>query len=216
VFLTIFLVTEHYHEKKRGPAKHHTHLEQFNEQTSAEVSSASLGLRHAYRKLVAIRSPQNLFMLERALAETDPDTTDVVVMTAKVTPPGETPHAHQGLDPYDQQLMTAVVQKAEHAGKEGKPLILPTNNPLHAVLKTAKDLQAQEVIVGGSTKYTADEQLEQLAFYWISLHDGQTAPLTVRILSRDRDLYLDLAGGNRIPKISERRARTVAELRAAG
>src|SRR5262249_56913140 len=29
-------------------------------------------------------------------------------------------------------------------------------------------------------------------------------------------IYLDLAGGNRIPKISERQARSVAELRAAG
>ncbi len=70
--------------------------------------------------------------------------------------------------------------------------------------------------MGASNKYTADEQLEQIAFYWISLHDGQPAPLTVRILSRDRDMYLDLAGGNRIPKISERKARSVAELRAAG
>src|ERR1019366_52938 len=42
------------------------------------------------------------------------------------------------------------------------------------------------------------------------------APLTVRILSRERDMYLDRAGGNRIPKISERRARSVEELRAAG
>ena len=70
--------------------------------------------------------------------------------------------------------------------------------------------------MGASNKYTADEQLEQIAFYWINLHDGQPAPLTVRILSRDRDVYLDLGGGNRIPKISERQARSVAELRAAG
>ena len=28
-------------------------------------------------------------MLEKALAETDPDTTDVVVMTAKVVPPAD-------------------------------------------------------------------------------------------------------------------------------
>jgi nucleotide-binding universal stress UspA family protein len=112
--------------------------------------------------------------------------------------------------------MTAVVERAEKAGKEVKPLIVPTNNPLHAVLTTAKDLQAHELIVGGSNRYTADEQMEQIAFYWISLHDGQPAPLTVRILSRDRDMYLDLGGGNRIPKISERKARSVAELRAAG
>src|SRR5207244_630572 len=45
---------------------------------------------------------------------------------------------------------------------------------------------------------------------------GTPAPLTVRVLGADRDMALDLGGGNRIPKISERRARNVAELRAAG
>jgi hypothetical protein len=93
---------------------------------------------------------------------------------------------------------------------------VPTNNPLHAVLKTAMDLQAQELIMGASNKYTVDEQLEQIAFYWINLHGGNTAPLTVRILSRDRDVYLDIGGGSRVPKISERSAKSVAELRAAG
>jgi hypothetical protein len=84
------------------------------------------------------------------------------------------------------------------------------------VLQTAAQLGASEVIMGASNKYTADEQLEQIAFYWISMHQGTPAPLTVRVLGADRDMALDLGGGNRIPKISERRARTVAELRAAG
>ncbi len=215
VFLAIFVVTERYHERRRR-GTHHEHLEQFNEASTDEVTPNSLRLTHTYRKLVAIRSPQNLFMLEKALAETDPDTTSVVVMTAKVAPRGDTFAPGPHLDSYDQQLMTAVVQKAEAAGKQVTPLIVAANDPLHAVLQTAKDLQAHELIMGGSNKYTADEQLEQIAFLWISLHGGQTPPLTVRILSRDRDMYLDLAGGNRIPKISERRARTVAELRAAG
>jgi hypothetical protein len=48
------------------------------------------------------------------------------------------------------------------------------------------------------------------------MHDGQPQPLTVRLLGKERDVHLDLAGGNRIPRISERRARTVGELRAAG
>ena len=80
----------------------------------------------------------------------------------------------------------------------------------------AKELQAQELIMGASNKFTADEQLDQISFFWISLHDGQTPPLTVRVMNRERDMYLDLNGGNRIPKISERKARSVAELRAAG
>jgi amino acid transporter/nucleotide-binding universal stress UspA family protein len=215
VFLAIFIISERAHEKGRRGV-HHKHLEQFNQQTTGEVTAASLGLTKSYRKLVSIRSTQNLFMLEKALAETDPETTGVVVMTAKVIPPGATALDQADLDTYDQQLMTAVVERAEKAGKQVKPLIVPTNNGLHAVMTTARDLEAHELIMGASNKYTADEQLEQIAFYWISLHDGNPPPLTVRILSRDRDMYLDLAGGNRIPKLSERQARNVAELRAAG
>jgi amino acid transporter len=215
VFLVTFLVSEHYHEKRRK-GQHHEHREQFNRAVTTEVTAESLGLTKSYRKLVSIRSTQNLFMLEKALAEADPQTTGIVVMTAKVTPPGEAAEDTPDLDPYDQQLMTAVVERAEKAGKVVRPLIVPTNNALHAILNTAKDLQAHELLVGGSNKYTADEQLEQIAFYWISLHNGHPAPLTVRVLSRERDMYLDLAGGNRIPKISERKARSVAELRAAG
>src|SRR5215470_2844062 len=111
---------------------------------------------------------------------------------------GDSVVAGPHLDTYDQQLMTAVVQLAEKAGKEVKPLIVPTNNPLYAVVRAAKDLQAQELIVGASNKYTADEQLDQIAFYWLSLFDGQPAPLTVRLLGRERDVHLDLAGGSRI------------------
>jgi amino acid transporter/nucleotide-binding universal stress UspA family protein len=216
VFLAVFILSEHYHEKRRGKAAHQ-HLEQFNQQTVDEIAPSVLNLNNRYRKLVAIRSTQNLFMLEKTLAETDPETTDVAVMTAHLTPRGDsstmTPVT---LDQYERELMTAVVQRAEKAGKQVRPLILPTNNPLHAVVTTAKNLDAQELVLGASNTYTADEQFEQIAFYWINANDGEMKPLTVRILSRTRDVYLDLGGGNRIPKISERQARSIAELRAAG
>jgi nucleotide-binding universal stress UspA family protein len=214
-FLITFMTSEYYHERRRGAAAH-KHLEQFNQLTAETLSPATLGLAKPYRKLVAIRSTQNLFMLEQALAETDPDTTDVVVMTAHVKPQGDMSAIPDVLDAYDRELMTAVVGRAEKAGKQVKPVIIPTNNPLYAVIQTAHDLGAQEMIMGASNKYTADEQIEQIAFYWIDVHGGRPTPLTVRILSRRRDVYFDLAGGNRIPKISERLARSVAELRAAG
>jgi amino acid transporter/nucleotide-binding universal stress UspA family protein len=216
VFLTVFLISEHYHEKRRKGLAHE-HLEQFNQERADLITIKSLGLSKPYRKLVAIRSTQNLFMLETALRETDPETTDVVVMTAKLVPRGgETTGTPGQLDTYDQELMTAVVQRAEKAGKQVHPIIMMTNNPLHTVLQTVRDLQAQEVVVGGSNKFLADEQMEQIGFFWITVNGGETKPLTVRILSRDRDVYFDLAGGSRIPKISERRARSVEELRAGG
>src|SRR5262249_25041942 len=50
IFLITFMVSEHYHEKRRAGA-HHRHLEQFNRQTAGEVTPASLGLTKKYRKL---------------------------------------------------------------------------------------------------------------------------------------------------------------------
>jgi amino acid transporter len=215
VLLVTFMVSEHYHEKRRGRAAHE-HLEQFNQRTVDEIIPAAINLTKPYRKLVAIRSTQNLFMLEKTLAETDPETTDVAVMTAQVAGRGDTSHSGPELDEYNRQLMTAVVNRAEKAGKHVQPLIVRTNSPLFAVVQTARDLQAQELVLGASNVHSADAQIEQIAFYWINLHEGAPKPLTVRILSRSRDLYFDLAGGNRIPKIGERKAHSVAELRSAG
>ena len=215
-FYLVFTISERFHEKKRDNEPHE-HLEHFNRENSDTVSLEALSIqKRPYTKLVAIRSVHNLIMLEKALQETDPETTSTIVMTAKVLPIGSEQTDLQELDQYDRELMTGVVSLAERIGKEVKPLIVPTNNPLHAVLATARDLHANELVMGASNVYTADAQMEQIAFYWINLHGGNPRPLTVRILSRERDVYLDLAGGNRIPKISERSARSVAELRAAG
>ncbi len=215
VFLMIFMISERYHEDRRGGA-HHKHVEQFNQTTSDEISPVALGLAKPYRKLVAIRSTTNLVMLEKTLAETDPDTTDVAVMTCQVDKPGDTAIGGPELNDYARNLMSAVVERAEKAGKHVQPLIVRTNNPLFAVINASRDLQAQELVMGASNVYSADEQIEQIAFYWINLHQGNPQPLTIRILGPNRDLYFDLAGGNRIPMLGERRARSVAELREAG
>ena len=215
-FMLVFTTSEQYYARKRR-GKKHEHREQFNRETTPKITLTGLGAdKKPYRKLVAIRSPNNLFMLEKALAESDPATTYVIVMTAKLDPTGALEQPDHELDTYDERLMTAVVERAEKSGKEVVPLIVPTNNPLYAVIRTAYDLNVQELIVGVSNKNTADEQLDQIALYWFNVCEGQPRPLTARIISRDREVHLDLAGGNRIPKISERQARSVAELRAAG
>lgn len=214
-FLAVFVVTEQLNLRRRK-GRGHEHLEQFNRSDLPELTRTALTLDKPYCKLVAIRSPHSMSMLERSLAETDPETTDVVVMTAKLTGPGEGLEPAADLGAEDQRLMTAVVSRAELAGKPVRPLIVPTNNPLHAILRTAAELGAQEVVLGASNKYTAEAQIDQAALYWMNICSGRIAPLTVRVVSRNCDLSFDLGGGNRIPKIGERKARSVAELRAAG
>ena len=215
IFFAIFLFSERHHEIRKAGEKH-KHLEQFNQAESEQITLKTLSLTKPYRKLVAIRSTLNLFMLEKALSDTDPDSTDVVVMTAKSSPQGEANLDVGTLDSYDQALMTAVVEKAEASGKQVHPLIVPTNNPVYALLRTARDLKVNELVIGASNKFTADEQLDQVSLMWINLNDGNLAPLTIRILSKDRDLHFDLGGGNRIPRHGEAQARSVAELRKAG
>jgi amino acid transporter len=215
IFFCLFWFTE-LAGHRRNAGKKHEHIEQFNQSSPESLTPASLGLAKPFRKLVAIRSPQNLFMLEKALAETDPRTTDVAVMTAKVVPQDSDASEYVHLDEYDRQLMTAVVERAERLGKEITPLVIPTNNPVHAVLKTAKELDVQEVVMGASNKFTADEQMDQVALYWINLNGGVEAPLTVRLLARDRDVRFDLGGGTNIPKAGETHARSIADLRLAG
>ncbi len=205
VFLAVFMISERLHEKRRDGA-HHKHVEQFNQKTASEINPEELSLDKPYRKLVAIRSTNNLFMLEKTLSETDPGTTDVAVMTAQVAQRGDISGGGPELDEYARHLMSAVVDRAEKAGKHVQPIIVRTNNPLFAVINAARDLGAQELVMGASNVYSADEQIEQIAFYWFNLHDGKPQPLTIRILGPTRDLYFDLGGGNRIPKLGERRA----------
>src|SRR5438874_2981675 len=53
-FFTVFWISEHLHERRRRGGQHH-HLEQFNRQTTQEITPESLELDKPYRKLVSIR-----------------------------------------------------------------------------------------------------------------------------------------------------------------
>ena len=216
VLFVIFYTSER-SRRHRGEPEHHEHLEQFNQQQSEQVDAKALGITRPYRKLVAIRSPHNLWMLEKCLAETDPETTDVVVMTANVLPPGSADMTPTVTDE-DRALLTAVVTLAEHAGKPVKPLIVPTNEPFFALARTAKAIGAQELIMGGSHRFDPSDQLDLVALYWLKVCQAQPEPLTIRVLGKDRDVRLDIAGGSQIPRLSDRdteAARILAELRAS-
>ena len=216
VLFVIFYSSER-SRRYRGEPEHHEHLEQFNQRQSEQVDAKSLGITRPYRKLVAIRSPHNLWMLEKCLAETDPESTDVVVMTANVLPPGSADMTPTVTDE-DRALLTAVVTLAEHAGKPVKPLIVPTNEPFFALARTAKAIGAQELIMGGSHRFDPADQLDLVALYWMKLCHAQPEPLTIRVLGKDRDVRLDVAGGSQIPRLGDRdteAVRVLAELRAS-
>jgi len=102
--------------------------------------------------------------------------------------------------------MTAVVQRAELAGKEVKPLIVPTTTRSMPSSALRANSRSRSWSSAAPTSTVPDDYLEQIAFFWINLHEGPPVPLTVRILDRERDLRFDLAGGSRIPSPEEHKA----------
>ena len=119
------------------------------------------------------------------------------------------------IDVYERELVNAVEKRAEASGKTVVPIIVSTNNALHAVMQTAQAIGAQELILGTSEKFTPDQQLDHMAFYWTQIHGGHPTPLTIRIVGGNREFFSDLAGGSRIPKMKEPKANSLEELRAA-
>ena len=70
--------------------------------------------------------------------------------------------------------------------------------------------------MGPSNKYRPEDQLDLVALYWMKVCDAKPEPLSIRVLGKDRDVRLDIAGGSQIPKAGAAAAETahlLAELR---
>lgn len=213
VLFVLFTITDRSHMGKSTTGEH---LDQFNEIETETVTEQTLGLTHKYRKLIAVRSANQMVALDKILEETDPETTDLIAMKAQVRPVGGVSVESVSLDQYERELINAVERRAEVAGKPIIPILVSTNNPLHALLQTAAAVGVQEVIIGTSEKFTPDQQLNAVASGWKNLHHHKPQPLTIRIVGGNRDISLDLNGGSRVPRSSAQESRSVAELRAAG
>jgi amino acid transporter len=190
-FLCVFVVCEQLSRRLRNGTRH-DHLEQFNELIADEPSIKSLGLEHASPIIVAIRNPRSMGVLEQVLEETDTTARDIVAITCKVLPPltpGITPQEMR-VDDNDRVVLTRVVNLAESAGKTVRALVIPTNNPLYAIAKTARTVGAEEVVLGASQKTDTDVQFEQFALAWgmVTAADSGAKPIRVRILGQGMDV----------------------------
>ncbi|HEX4056373.1 MAG TPA: APC family permease [Tepidisphaeraceae bacterium] len=165
-FLVVFILVERISHRRHGGK--HEHLEQFNERSSEGLSIEALGLKHPKPVLVAARGPRSLPVLQKILQEIDTDQRDVVVVTCKVLPARTLGVTLQEttMDDGDRDLLTKIVTVAEQVGKQVHPVVLPTNNPLYAIATAARDLKANEVVLGVSEKMQAETQLEQFALAW--------------------------------------------------
>lgn len=179
------------HRNRRRSGGHPSHLEKVNLAFAETATPINCGLTMKRRVLCAVRDPNNLTHLRKTLERIDPKTTDLVVMTVKS---GHVPKMG-GIEslPLDEQLLiTHVVALAEKYGVHVTPMIVPSNDPVYAIAKTAVSIQAHEVIVGRSGKTRPEIQLEKLAMAWGYASAESPQPVLLRIIWPQQELKFEL------------------------
>ncbi len=190
IFFCIFLFSEHWNEQHHADA-HQLH-EKFNLREEKDLVHVRGEFKKPNRVLVAVRDPNNLQHLIKALGELDSDKTELVVFTSRIrTGLGLVMEEHVTMDGEEQKLFTKVLEVAEKAGKTITPMLVVSNEPFYAIAQAAQAVGASEVIFGESAKLSTDAQLERLAMTWGSLQTDKQ-PVRFRIVGPSREHAVDL------------------------
>ncbi|HKP14206.1 MAG TPA: APC family permease, partial [Blastocatellia bacterium] len=167
-FFITFTISERINQRKLDLTL--AKLDRFQLQHSEMVTEQTVGVRPG-NVVVAVRDYNTLAHLEYVLTQTNTEERDIVVMTTRLVS-GDTssqPADETLFDDYEQKLFTRVVALAEKHGKPVDLLIVPANNVYDAVVQTAFQLDAAEIVAGTSAKLTMQEQARELGRSWEKL-----------------------------------------------
>jgi hypothetical protein len=178
--------------KKLMASRGEPELEKFNVHGEDQLTVEAIGCKHARRKLVAASAPNRLYQLQKCLQESDSETTDIVVMHAKILADKENATVDDSITTDQDQLLTEVIKLAEKEGKPVLPIVVPTNNALFAVAQTAAQLGVEEIFLGVSQRYPADYLIEQFAIYWGMVQADGEKHVVLRTVDARREVRQEL------------------------
>lgn len=188
-FSTVLFISEWRQRRKAG--EDHK-IEKVNVAYQDELTPKQCGCTKERRVLVAVRDPQSLYQLKRALDEVDKKTTDVIVLTVEsVLLP--TSGGLEAMPKKDQELLTNIVTVAEKSGTHVIPLVIPSKDPTYATVKAAFELDAEEIIIGRSEQVAPEVQLERLAVAWGFLGSKGKKRITIRVVWPKHELKYEIS-----------------------
>jgi len=185
-FFILFEISEKIHKRHRTAANA-TELEKFNLE---EAPASEVGLPQARPGgvLVAVRNPNRLDAVQRALDKTNTREMDIVVMTVKnVNSAGSGEHdldTSQVFSTDIQALFSKVVTLAEKAGKHVELLVVPGPDPNEVILETAAKLKSGVIMIGVSGKMPVDAFAKSFGDAWENL-PAPRPKLSLEIVSPD-------------------------------
>ena len=197
VFFAVFVGSEKIHMRKHGAqataGQAHGHVDQVNLSRIDVLNPKDCGCTKSSRILVAVRDPHNLSHLGKVLSGVDEDSTDVVVMTSKVGKGLQLEGDLSQTSKDEEILFTKIIAEAEKIGHPVIPLFVPSNDPFYAMARVAYDLEARELVVGKSGKYSPEIQMEHIALAWGAVRPMNGRALTIRIIWDGSELREDIA-----------------------
>ena len=185
-FFILFEISEKIHKRHRTSANA-SELEKFNLEEAPAFEDALPQTRPG-GVLVAVRNPNRLDAVQRALEKTNTREMDIVVMTVKnVTSAGSGEH---DLDPAQvfstdiQVLFSKVVSLAEKAGKHVELLVVPGPDPNEVILETAAKLKSGVIMIGVSGRMPVETFAKSFGDAWENL-PAPRPKLSLEIVSPD-------------------------------
>jgi amino acid transporter len=192
VLFFVFTISERVNARKHKAHKEHG-LENFNLQQQPQLDPKGLHARPGC-VLVAVRNPQNMHHLRRALQRTDLRRNDIVVMTVRAIAPDSEYDLKEdqvfGTD--EKALFSAVVNMAEKEGKPVELLVVPALDPFDAVVQAANQLKVSRLVTGVSPRMSSDELARRIGLAWERLPEPRH-PFSLEIITPGRpSTYVNL------------------------
>lgn len=193
VFFFLFVWSEHWNEKRHKESHTDAHdlQEKFNLRQEDDLVRVRGSFHKPNRVLVAVRDPNNMLHVVKALDELDSEKTELVVFTSRIRTGLGLVDETVEMDAEEQKLFTKVISVAEKHGKTVTPMLVVSNEPFYAIAQAAQAVGASEVIFGVSAKLSTDAQLERLAMTWGSLQTDKQ-PVRFRIVGAGVEHAVDL------------------------
>jgi amino acid transporter len=169
-FFVIFSVSEKQNLKKHKIADRQLR-EHFQLEHEDTIGCEALQIQPGC-VMVTMRDSINPFALKWALARTDTDEQDIVVLTARMVGAGGPEFldtSEQAFSEHEQMLFTKAVSLAESFGKHISLLVVPAADVFAALVQSANALEASTVVSGTSAKLTVPEQAFHMGQAWEAL-----------------------------------------------
>lgn len=191
-FFVLFTVSEMLNARHARKA-HGEHREKLNLRDADDLKGVLSELDKENRVLVAVRDPNGLLPLAKALETHDPDATDIVVFHTKILKGlGIGADADVSLGPDEELLFTRVIEMAERYGKTVTPMLVVSNEPFYAIVQAAHTVGASEVIMGVTQRVNVEVQLERMAMTWGALAGAGAKPVRFKLVGPGKDLTMEL------------------------